>query len=53
MGVIADALHARINEMQARHDQTMIEVNEARDAAHAALKQLMDAQDELIKSLDD
>ena len=53
MGVIADAFRARINDMQARHDQTMIEVNELRDAAHADLKKLMDAQDELIKLLDD
>lgn len=53
MGVIADSFRARLNEMKARHDQTMIEVNEIRDTAHADLARLIDAHDQLIKALDD
>ena len=52
MGVLADAIRARIDEMQARHDQEMIEIHQAREEAQAALNRLIKCTDQLLYDLD-
>ena len=52
MGVLHDAIRARLDEMRARHDQEMIEINQARDAAQAALNRLIKDTDQLLYDLD-
>ena len=51
MGVLSDAIRARLNEMQARHDQEMIEINQARDEAQAALNRLIKSTDQMLADL--
>ena len=52
MGVLSDAIRARLDEMRTRHDQEMIEINQARDAAQAALNRLIKDTDQLLYDLD-
>ena len=52
MGVLTDAIRARLDEMYARHDQEMIEINQARAEAEAALNRLIKSTDQLLADLD-
>lgn len=52
MGVLSDAIRARLDEMRARHDQEMIEINQAREEAEAALNRLIKSTDQLLYDLD-
>ena len=51
MGVLSDAIRARVDEMRARHDQEMIEINQARDEAQAALNRLIKSTDQMLADL--
>lgn len=51
MGMIADQLKARLDEMHARHDQTLQECKDARDAAWDAYHKQSAALDALIDEL--
>ena len=52
MGVIADAFRARINDMQARHEQTLVEVEQLRKDAYHDITKIKDLLDQMIKDLD-
>ena len=53
MGVLANQLRARINEMRARHDQEMIEIHQLQDEAEAALQRLIKSTDQMLADLVD
>ncbi len=52
MGIIADSFRVRINEMKARHDETIKEVEALRKDAEHSLSRLIELTDEMIKELD-